>query len=93
MKLSKKVQLGILVVLVIIAFAYMLMPVNRLKQKIASDIAKVNARFNPVDSIDLAMANKTVTHESPRMLNPPAEVPPLLIFPPSAEDLAKLSGE
>jgi hypothetical protein len=93
MKLSKKVLLAIVVVAVIIAFAYTVMPVNRLKQKIASDIAKVNARFNPSDSIDLLMANKTVTHESPSMLNPPAPVSPLLLYPPSAEDLAKLSGE
>jgi predicted Holliday junction resolvase-like endonuclease len=93
MKLSKKVLLAIVVVAVIIAFAYMVMPVNRLQQKIASDIAKVNARFNPSNSIDLLMANKSVTHESPVMLNPPVEVPPLLLYPPSAEDLAKLSGE
>ena len=93
MKLSKKVQLGILVVAVIIAFAWMLMPVDHLHQKIASDIAKVNARFTPADSIDLSMAMKITGHESPHMLNPPGEVPPLLLYPPSDEDLAKLSGE
>jgi hypothetical protein len=66
---------------------------NRLQEKIASDVQKVNARFTPMESIDLSMAMKLVTHEAPQMLNPPAEVPPLLVFPPSTEDLAKLSGE
>jgi hypothetical protein len=56
-------------------------------------VAKVNARFTPSESIDLSMAMKILTHDPPRMLNPPQEVPPLLLFPPSAEDLAKLSGE
>ena len=93
MKLSKKVQLGILVVAVIIGFVWMLIPVDRLHQKIASDITKVNARFTPADSIDLSMAMKIAGHESPHMLNPPTEVPPLLLYPPSDEDLAKLSGE
>jgi hypothetical protein len=46
-----------------------------------------------MESIDLSMAMKLVTHEAPQMLNPPAEVPPLLVFPPSTEDLAKLSDE
>jgi len=35
---------------------------------------------------------KMVGHDSPHMLNPPEEVPQLLLFPPSEEDLAKLSG-
>jgi hypothetical protein len=36
---------------------------------------------------------KLTTPETPQMLNPPAEVPQLLMFPPSSEDLMKLSGE
>jgi hypothetical protein len=39
------------------------------------------------------MAMKMTSYDPPHMLNPPEEVPPLLLFPPSAEDLAKLSGE
>jgi hypothetical protein len=82
-----------LVLAVIVGFAYLTMPPNRLREKVNDDIAKVNARFTPSESIDLSMAMKMVSHDAPQMLNPPAEVPPLLLFPPSAEDLAKLSGE
>jgi hypothetical protein len=78
---------------VVAAFAYLVMRPDRVHEKIASDVQKVNARFTPAASIDLSMAMNLVTHEAPQMLNPPAEVPPLLVFPPSAEDLAKLSGE
>jgi hypothetical protein len=89
---SKYLLLG-LVVAVIVAFAYLMASPNRLQEKITSDVAKVNARFTPSSSIDLAMAMGLSTHDAPQMLNPPAKVPPLLLFPPSDEDLAKLSGE
>lgn len=89
---SRYVLLAV-VLAVIAAFAYLMARPNRLQEKIASDVQKVNARFTPMESIDLSMAMKLVTHEAPQMLNPPAEVPPLLMFPPSTEDLAKLSGE
>jgi hypothetical protein len=89
---SRYVLLAV-VLAVIVAFAYLMARPNRLQEKIASDVQKVNARFTPMESIDLSMAMKLVTHDAPQMLNPPAEVPPLLVFPPSAEDLAKLSGE
>jgi hypothetical protein len=46
-----------------------------------------------MESIDLSMAMKLTTHEEPQMLNPPMKISPLLLFPPSSEDLAKLSGE
>ena len=92
-KSIKQYLLLALVVAVIVAFAYATMTPNRLRQKVDSDIAKVNARFTPSSSIDLAMAMKMVGHDAPQMLNPPEEVAPLLLFPPSAEDLMKLSGE
>ena len=93
MKFPKKWLLAALVIAVIVAFAYITVTPNRLQQKIDSDVAKVNARFTPSESIDLSMAMKILTHDPPQMMNPPQEVPPLLLFPPSAEDLAKLSGE
>jgi len=93
MKKSKQYLLLGLVIAVVAAFAYLMTPSNPLRQKINSDIAKVNARFNPTQSIDLSMAMKMTSHDPPFMLNPPEEVPPLLLFPPSTEDLAKLSGE
>ena len=54
--------------------------------------AKDRARFTPSESIDVAQAMKLVTHDPPAMRVPPQAVPPLLVFPPSAEDLARLSG-
>ena len=93
MKKSKQYLLLGLVIAVVAAFAYLMTPPNPLRQKINSDIAKVNARFTPSQSIDLSMAMKMVSYDPPHMLNPPEEVPPLLLFPPSTEDLAKLSGE
>lgn len=91
--MKKSHLLFALVVAVIAAFAFLMVRPDRLKQKVASDVEKVNARFSPAESIDLSMAMKMITHESPQMLNPPAEIPPLLVYPPSSEDLAKLSGE
>jgi hypothetical protein len=80
------------VVAVVVAFAYLMARPSFVQQKIDSDVQKVNARFTPAESIDLSMAMKMTTHEAPQMLNPPAPVRPLLLFPPSDEDLAKLSG-
>ena len=93
MKKSKQYILLILLIAIVAAFAYLMTPTNPLRQKINSDIAKVNARFTPTESIDLSMAMKMSSHDPPFMLNPPEDVPPLLLFPPSSEDLAKLSGE
>ncbi len=59
---------------------------------IAKDIAKDRSRFTPAESIDVAQAMKLVTHDPPTMLAPPQAPPPLLVYPPSAEDLARLSG-
>ena len=62
----------------------------------ASQLAKTSIqeklRFSPGQSVDIAMAMGLVTHNSPQMLNPPAPGPLLLLYPPSAEDLARLSG-
>jgi hypothetical protein len=59
---------------------------------IAKDVVKDHSRFTPTESIDVAQAMKLVTHDPPTMLAPPESVPPLVLFPPSAEDLARLSG-
>jgi len=93
MRIPQKWLLVLLVLAVVLAFAYITLTPNRLQQKVNSDIAKVNSRFTPSESIDLSMAMKILTHDPPQMLNPPEKVPPLLMYPPSAEDLAKLSGE
>jgi hypothetical protein len=93
MRIPQKWLLVLLVLAVVLAFAYITSTPNRIREKVDADIAKVNARFTPSESIDLSMAMKILTHDPPQMLNPPEKVPPLLVFPPSAEDLAKLSGE
>jgi hypothetical protein len=59
---------------------------------IAKDIVKDHSRFTPTDSIDVAQAMRLVTHDPPKMLAPPAAAQTLLIYPPSAADLARLSG-
>ena len=59
---------------------------------IAKDVAKDTSRFTPAESIDVAQAMRLVTHDPPKMLAPPVKAPPLLMFPPSDGDLARLSG-
>lgn len=50
------------------------------------------ARFDPASSIDLQMANKTVTHADPPSFDT-RDLSTLLVFPPSAATLAEMSGE
>ena len=94
--MKKQTRVYVLVALtvaVLIGFAYTLMPSsNVVTRMVQEDVVKDSARFTPTDSVDVAMAMKLVTHEPPRMLAPPAAIPPLLLFPPSAQDLERLSG-
>ena len=60
---------------------------------ISKDLVKDHSRFTPTESIDVAQAMRLVTHDPPKMLAPPQAAPPMLVFPPSAEDLARLSGQ
>jgi hypothetical protein len=55
------------------------------------DISRDNARFDPLTSIDLQFANRTVQHNLPVLLVRP-EDPELLVFPPSTDDLKEMSG-
>lgn len=94
--MKKTTQVTLLVVLVIvlaIGFAYLATPADIKMKAIANDVERDHARFTPKESIDVAMAMGLVTHDPPSMLNPPVEGPPLLLFPPSADELARLSGE
>lgn len=81
-----------LVLGLVVLFAYLLTPKNVLHASIAKDIQRDTARFTPTESIDLAMAAKLVTHAPPKMLNPPVNTPPLVLYPPTEADLARLSG-
>ena len=64
-----------------------------LQSRVQQDLANEKKRFLPQNSVDISMAMKLITHEPPNMLAPPAPQPPLLLFPPSKETLARLSGE
>lgn len=81
-----------LVLIIVLGFGWLVMPADVKMQYIAKDVQADHARFTPTASVDIAQAMKLVTHDPPSMLAPPEEVPPLLLYPPSDEDLARLSG-
>lgn len=81
-----------LVLIIVLGFGWLVMPSDVKMAYISKDIAKDHSRFTPTESVDVAMAMKLVTHDAPKMLAPPEKIPPLVLFPPSAEDLARLSG-
>jgi hypothetical protein len=78
--------------LLILGFGVLVWTKDVKMDSIAKDIVKDHSRFTPSESIDVAQAMKLVTHDPPKMLAPPVAAPPLLLYPPSAEDLARLSG-
>jgi hypothetical protein len=55
------------------------------------DVSKDNARFDPLTSVDLQFANKSLQHNLPVLLVKP-EYPELLEFPPSFNTLNEMSG-
>ena len=82
-----------LLIIIALGFGWLALPTDLKMKYIAKDIQRDHARFTPTESVDVAQAMKLVTHEPPQMLSPPVDVPPLLLYPPSAEDLARLSGQ
>ncbi len=93
MKLKKLILVGLLV-LVALGFISMISKTssNPVDLQVARDVEIERSRFSPHNNLDIQMAMKLITHDPPSMLNPPTPGPPLLLFPPSAEDLARLSG-
>lgn len=81
-----------LLALALVGFVYMVNSVNPVQAYVNKVDQLERKRFTPDESVDVAMAMKLVTHAPPRMLAPPEPGPPLLLFPPSEEDLARLSG-
>lgn len=81
-----------LVLIIVLGFGLLAFRPDLKMAAIASDIQKDHSRFTPSESIDVAQAMKLVTHDPPSMLAPHQPTPPLLLFPPSSEDLARLSG-
>lgn len=80
------------VLIIVLGFGWLVAPADVKMKYISKDIAKDHSRFTPTESVDVAMAMKLVTHDAPKMLAPPEKIPPLVLYPPSAEDLARLSG-
>lgn len=85
--------LSVLVVLLVLGFVYIISaPDTSLQARVARDHQRDVARFLPQNSLDISMAMGLITHDPPKMLNPPTPQPPLLMFPPSQETLANMCG-
>lgn len=76
------------VVVVVALFSYIFGDAGRFQSTYDPDIK----RFSE-NSIDIAMANGTVKHETPTMYAAPSGSKTELLFPPSDEDLQRLSGK
>jgi hypothetical protein len=86
------VLLGLGVILLLALFAMARPQSMSLQQRVQKDLATERARFLPQNSIDISQAMKLITFDEPNLLNPPTAQPPLLLYPPSAETLERLSG-
>lgn len=60
-------------------------------RRLQLEIGRDQDRFDPTSSIDIQMANGTVTHAPPSLYAKDWQ-PTLLVFPPSAETLAEMNG-
>lgn len=77
-----------LVILALVLFAAVIrVQTSELTSTLSQDVT----RFQP-GTIDIDMAMKTLVHDPPVTLAPTMPKPVLLLFPPSATDLEKLSG-
>jgi hypothetical protein len=61
-------------------------------RRIFNDVQADQRRFDPSLSVDLQWAQKSATHDAPSMLTS-SKSENMLVFPPSPETLAQLSGE
>ena len=77
----------LLVVVVVLLFGFIFGSTGGFQSTYDPDIK----RFSE-NSIDVAMANGTVKHETPTMYATPSASKATLLFPPSDEDLQRLSG-
>jgi hypothetical protein len=81
-----------ILLLTLAAVGLMYFVVQRATNPFVSELSEDVSRFSE-DSIDVAMANGTIKHAEPQMLNSPTASGPLLLFPPTDEDLERLSGK
>jgi hypothetical protein len=88
MKVKSKVVYWIAAAAVLLAL-YLLIatPTSTLTATYSKDVD----RFGP-DSVDVQMATGTLRSDPPYIMAPTPALKPLLLFPPSEEDLKKLSG-
>jgi ABC-type Na+ efflux pump permease subunit len=75
------------VVAIVLLFGYIFGTASQFQSTYDPDIK----RFSE-NSIDVAMANGSVKHETPTVYAPSSPSKAELLFPPSEEDLKKLSG-
>jgi hypothetical protein len=94
--MKKGARNGLLLVSVLVAilgFIYLITPRDEVRSQVDAQIVAEKSRFTPAKSVDIAMAMGLLTHDPPQMLNPPQQGPPLLLYPPSEETLARMTGE
>lgn len=65
---------------------------NSSARRLYLDVSADQARFDPASSIDIQMADKTITHAAPPSFGS-RDLSSLLVFPPSDATLAEMSGE
>ncbi len=92
-KATRNILLLGLVLLVALGFYMLTRTADVAKAIQKTDIQKDIARFTPHENLDIAMAMKIITHDPPKMLNPPSEIPPLVLYPPGDDELKRLTGE
>lgn len=89
---TRTLLLALLVLVVIGVIAYTSIPASKVAADVQKDVQKERALFTPDQSVDIAMAMKLITHDPPKTLAIPTPMPPMLLYPPSEEELARLSG-
>lgn len=61
-------------------------------RRLQIDVGLDQARFNPNTSVDLQWATGSAVHDSPNMMHKDRDVSDLLLYPPTADTLASMSG-
>ena len=60
--------------------------------KVVAAIQKKDPRFDPVHEVDLKMANETLSYDPARWVDPGRPVVPLLLFPPTSQQLSLIGN-
>ena len=95
MRKYTKIFVGVLVLALFVLFLRSVSSASSgtYQDEVAKSVESDRRRFRPENSLDISMAMGLITHDPPQMLNPPSQGPPLLLYPPSAETLARMSGQ